>query len=59
MFSPRRGFDRIALLGPPRSGSASGVVESFAREADPYLGQNISTQCGLLTVRLTLDSRDT
>jgi len=44
MLSPRCGFDRVALVGRPRSGSAFGVVENFAREADPYLGQNISTR---------------
>jgi hypothetical protein len=44
MLSPRSGFDRVALVGRPRRGSASGVVEGFAREADPRLGRNISTR---------------
>jgi hypothetical protein len=44
MLSPRSGFDRVALVGRPRRGSASGVVEAFAREADPHLGRNISTR---------------
>jgi hypothetical protein len=58
MLSPRRGFDRVALLGRPRSGSASGVVEDFAREADPHLGQNISTRDAesLLTASRSLNS---
>ena len=44
LSSPSCGFDQVALVGRPRSGSASGVVEGFAREADPHLSQNISAQ---------------
>jgi hypothetical protein len=39
MLSPRRGFDRVALLGRPRSRPASRKKPLITLEADPLLGR--------------------